>query len=87
MLSQRKCKKKLSISLILKLSGSLCALCGGVLLTSKTIISGYGFIFLAMSSSQLLVASILLKDKAMIFYAASVFIFVDCFGIYRWLLN
>ena len=87
MLSQRKCKKKLSISLILKLSSSLCALCGGVLLTSKTIISGYGFIFLAMSSSQLLVASILLKDKVMIFYAASVFIFVDCFGVYRWLLN
>ncbi|MBE9232398.1 hypothetical protein IQ231_12105 [Cuspidothrix issatschenkoi LEGE 03284] len=87
MLSQRKCKKKLSISLILKLSSSLCALCGGVLLASKTIISGYGFIFLAMSSSQLLVASILLKDKVMILYAASVFIFVDCFGLYRWLLN
>jgi hypothetical protein len=84
-----KCKhiKKLPVPFILKISSSLCALCGGILLASKTIMSGYGFIFLAMSSSQLLVASILLKDKVMIFYGASVFIFVDCFGVYRWLLN
>ena len=80
-------KKKLPLPLILKISSSLCALCGGILLASKIPISGYGFILLAMSSSQLLVASILLKDKIMIFYAASVFIFVDCFGVYRWLLN
>jgi hypothetical protein len=79
--------KKLPLPSILKISSSLCALCGGVLLASKIPISGYGFIFLGMSSSQLLVASILLKDKSMIFYAASVFIFVDCFGVYRWLLN
>jgi len=80
-------KKKLPISFTLKVSSSFCALCGGVLLASKTTISGYGFILLATSSSQLLIASILLKDKIMIFYAASVFIFVDAFGIYRWLLN
>ncbi|MTJ47701.1 hypothetical protein FJR05_07305 [Dolichospermum sp. UHCC 0259] len=87
MLFQCKHIKKLPIPLILKISSSLCALCGGIVLASKTIISGYGFIFLAMSSSQLLVASILLKDKVMIFYAVSVFVFVDCFGVYRWLLN
>lgn len=87
MLFKGKHKKKLPISSILKISSSLCALGGGILLASKTIISGYGFIFLAISSSQLLVASILLKDKIMIFYASCIFIFVDCFGVYRWLLN
>lgn len=87
MLFKSKHKKKLPISSILKISSSLCALGGGILLASKTIISGYGFIFLALSSSQLLVASILLKDKIMIFYASCIFIFVDCFGVYRWLLN
>jgi hypothetical protein len=87
MVFKGKHKKKSPISSGLKISSSLCALCGAILLASKTIISGYGFIFLAISSSQLLVASILLKDKIRIFYAGCVFIFVDCFGVYRWLLN
>jgi len=70
----------------LKLSSSSFAIIGGVLLASKTEVSGYGFIFLAMSSGQMLLASILLKDKSIIFYSGSLFIFVDCLGIYRWLL-
>ncbi|MBD2663506.1 hypothetical protein B6N60_03400 [Richelia sinica FACHB-800] len=80
-------KATFSTPVFLKWSSSTCALIGGILLASKISISGYGFIFLAMSSSQLLVASILLKDKSMIFYSASVFIFVDCLGVYRWVLS
>ncbi len=87
MLYKGKHKSKLPISSTLKTSSSLCALCGAILLACKTIISRYGFIFLAISSSRLLVASILLKDKIMIFYAGCIFIFVDCLGVYRWLLN
>ncbi|HIK19120.1 MAG TPA: hypothetical protein IGS53_28085 [Leptolyngbyaceae cyanobacterium M33_DOE_097] len=64
----------------------MCALIGGILLASKLEISGYGFVFLAMSSSQLLVASIQERDISMIVYAGSVFLFVDCFGVYRWLI-
>lgn len=76
-----------SLALFLKSSSSLCALIGGVLLASKLLISGYGFIFLAMSSSQLLVVSLRERDLSMIIYAGSVFLFVDCFGVYRWLLT
>lgn len=71
---------------VLKMSSSLFAIFGGVLVALKLDISGYGFLFLAMSSSQMLLASILLRDKSMIFYAASVFVFVDSLGVYRWLL-
>lgn len=71
----------------LKLSSSFCALLGGILLASNTEVSKYGFIFLALSSSQLLAASIQEKDKTMILYSASLFVFVDCMGVYRWLLN
>ncbi len=71
----------------LKISSSFFALIGGTLLASNTPSSGYGFIFLAMSSSQMLIANLQIKDKVMILYSASVFIFVDCLGVYRWLLN
>jgi hypothetical protein len=71
----------------LKLSSSYCALSGGILLASNTPMSGYGFIFLAMSSGQLLLASLQDRDSSMIFYAASLFIFVDCLGVYRWVLT
>lgn len=70
----------------LKLSSSIFAIIGGVLLALNIKISGYGFIFLAMSSGQMLVASILMRDQMMIFYSGSLFIFVDCLGVYRWLL-
>jgi len=75
-----------SLNLLLKASSSLCALMGGILLASKLPVSGYGFVFLAMSSSQLLIASLREKNTSMIVYAGSVFLFVDCLGVYRWLL-
>lgn len=71
----------------LKLSSSSCALTGGILLASNTSMSGYGFGFLALSSGQLLLASLQDRNSSMIFYAASLFIFVDCLGVYRWLLT
>ncbi|MDJ0631674.1 MAG: hypothetical protein QNJ34_00640 [Xenococcaceae cyanobacterium MO_188.B29] len=71
----------------LKLSSSFFALAGGVILASNTNSSGYGFIFLALSSIQMLMSSILMKDKTLIAYSASLFIFVDSFGIYKWLLQ
>ncbi len=70
----------------LKLASSFCALAGGVILASNTESSGYGFIFWALSSSQMLLASILEKDTSLIAYSASLLIFVDSLGIYNWLL-
>ena len=73
---------------MLKLSSSAFAIAGGSLLAANLPdISKYGFILLAMSSSQMLIASLCTKDKVMIVYAASLFLFVDCFGIYRWVLS
>ncbi|MEO1404388.1 MAG: hypothetical protein AAFV72_24490 [Cyanobacteria bacterium J06635_1] len=79
--------KKLSVRNSLKLSSSICAVLGGSLLASNIAMSGYGFLLLSLSSSQLLTASLLEKDASMTLYAGSVFLFVDCFGIYRWILN
>jgi hypothetical protein len=71
----------------LKLSSSAFAVAGGIMLASNTAVSGYGFIFLALSSSQMLVASLLNNNPSMIIYAGSLFFFVDCLGIYRWIIN
>jgi hypothetical protein len=71
---------------ILKISSSLCAVTGGMLVALKIRISGYGFIFLALSSGQYLVANLLIKDVLSAIYALSVFVFVDLLGIYRWLI-
>lgn len=71
----------------LKYSSSIFAVIGGFLLALKIQISGYGFIFLACSSSQLLISSWLKKDLSLIVYAGSVFFFVDSLGIYRWLIK
>ena len=79
--------KKTNIAKLLKLSSSFFALLGGSILASNTDSSGYGFILLALSSSQMLLSSIILKDKTLITYSASLFIFVDSFGIYKWLLQ
>jgi hypothetical protein len=76
-----------SVAKFLQWSSSACAIAGGVMLASKTEVSGYGFIFLALSSSQMLMASIRRKDISMIVYAGSLFLFVDCLGIYRWILK
>lgn len=87
MTTRHKSKRKLVLIKCLKWSSSSFAVTGGVLLASKTTLSGYGFIFLALSSSQMLLASVLLNDRSMIFYSASLFLFVDCLGVYRWLFQ
>jgi hypothetical protein len=76
-----------SIARFLQWTSSICAIAGGVILASNTGISGYGFIFLALSSGQMLIASIRTRNTPMIVYASSLFIFVDSFGIYRWILK
>ncbi|MGK7949654.1 MAG: hypothetical protein AB4368_12895 [Xenococcaceae cyanobacterium] len=80
-------QKKTNIAKFLKLSSSFCALLGGIILASNTESSGYGFILLALSSSQMLLSSIIINDRTLIAYSASLFIFVDSFGIYKWLLQ
>jgi hypothetical protein len=72
----------------LKLTSSACAVAGGVMLAANLPdISRYGFLFLALSSSQMLIASLRTKDTPMIIYSGSLFCFVDCLGIYRWILQ
>jgi hypothetical protein len=75
------------LSKTLKLTSSACAVAGGVLLAANLDVSKYGFILLAMSSSQMLIASIRTKDMSMIVYSGSLFCFVDCLGILRWILK
>jgi hypothetical protein len=72
----------------LRLSSSACAVAGGIMLAANLPeVSKYGFIFLALSSSQMLMASLRTKDMSMIIYAGSLFFFVDCLGMYRWILK
>ncbi len=71
----------------LKISSSFCAVVGGFILASKLSISGYGFIILACSSSQMLVASLIEKDLTLVCYSGAVFLFVDLYGVYKWLLT
>ena len=79
--------RRTAVVLRLRILSSICAILGGVALASHTSVSGYGFIFLALSSSQMLVSSLLVHDRVMIFYATSLFFCVDCLGIYRWLIR
>ena len=72
---------------ILKLTSSACAVTGGVLLAANLDVSKYGFILLAMSSSQMLIASIRTQDITMMIYSGSLFCFVDCLGVFRWILK
>jgi CheY-like chemotaxis protein len=74
------------LAAILKWSSSACAIAGGILLASNTSLSGYGFIGLAASSSQMLTASFLLVDRTMVVYSGALFVFVDCLGVFRWLI-
>jgi len=69
----------------LKYSSTVCVVAGGVLLASNVPASRFGFIFLALSSAQLLLASLAECDRTTTFYAVSLFICVDCLGIYRWI--
>ncbi len=71
---------------ILRILSAIFCMIGGILLSSNTRDSGYGFIFLAVSSGTLLIASLLQRDKIMIFYSAMLFLFVDLRGIYFWLI-
>jgi hypothetical protein len=71
----------------LQWSSSVFAVAGGVILASNTQFSGYGFFFLALSSSQMLVSSILVQNISLTIYSGSLFLFVDCLGIYRWILR
>jgi hypothetical protein len=79
-------KSNKRIATILKWSSSSCAIAGGILLASNIPTSRFGFIGLAASSSQMLLASLLLADKTMIIYSGALFIFVDCLGVLRWLI-
>jgi uncharacterized membrane protein YdcZ (DUF606 family) len=79
--------KSIDPSRMLRFSSTLCALLGGILLASNTSVSPYGFTILACSSGQMLMASLLDRNRDMIFYSGSVFLFVDCFGIYRWIIG
>lgn len=74
------------VAAFLKWSSSVCAIGGGVVLASNTSQSGFGFVGLAASSFQMIIASYLLKDKAMIVYSGALFTCVDCLGVYRWLI-
>jgi hypothetical protein len=72
----------------LQLTSSACAIAGGIILAANIpAISKYGFIFLALSSSQMLIASLMTRDVPMIIYSGSLFCFVDCLGIFRWILR
>jgi CheY-like chemotaxis protein len=71
---------------MLKWSSSSCAITGGILLASNTSLSGFGFIGLAASSFQMLTASFLLKDRTMVVYSVALFVFVDCLGVFRWII-
>lgn len=71
----------------LQFSSSMFAVAGGTLLASNTDVSKYGFVLLAMSSGQMLCTSLITNNKSLMIYAGSVFCFVDCLGIYRWLLQ
>jgi hypothetical protein len=78
----------MKIANILRYSSSSFALSGGIILASNlSSISKYGFLLLAFSSMQLLISSCLTKDKSLMIYSASLFIFVDCLGVYRWIIN
>lgn len=75
------------LSNLLRISSSFFAILGGVILASNTSISGYGFLSLGASSSQLVLSSLKDSDLVMLIYSLSLFLFVDCMGIYRWLLS
>lgn len=87
MAGQRGTTQTINLINRLKWASSSFAVTGGILLASKTPVSGYGFIFLALSSSHMFLAAFLMGDKSMLCYAGALFIFVDCLGVYRWVLS
>jgi hypothetical protein len=71
----------------LQWSSSVFAIAGGIILASHTELSGHGFIFLALSSIQMLISSLLARKLSLVIYSGALFVFVDCLGIYRWILK
>ena len=71
----------------LKIVSSSLALIGGVLLANNIEISKYGFIFLAASSSSMSLAGYLSKDNYLLIYSLVIFLFVDCLGVYNWVIK
>ena len=71
----------------LSFSSTLFAIAGGILLALNIEASRYGFLLLAGSSSQMLLANLQLRNRSMIAYSLSLFLFVDCLGVWRWVLN
>ncbi|MDJ0706483.1 MAG: hypothetical protein QNJ46_24700 [Leptolyngbyaceae cyanobacterium MO_188.B28] len=72
---------------ILRFSSILFAIAGGILLALNIEASRYGFLVLAGSSGQLLIASLWRRDRTMIAYSLSLFLCVDCLGVWRWILH
>jgi hypothetical protein len=75
------------VSNYLQWSSSVFAVTGGIVLAAHTDLSGHGFIFLALSSIQMLVSSLLARKLSLVIYSGALFVFVDCLGIYRWILK
>ncbi|MCG8364697.1 MAG: hypothetical protein MJA27_15385 [Pseudanabaenales cyanobacterium] len=80
-------KRRRSSTAIISFSSTLFAIAGGILLALNIEVSQYGFLLLAGSSSQMLIANLLLRNRCMIAYSLSLFLFVDCLGIWRWVLS
>lgn len=70
----------------LKIFSCFCASLGGILLAANIKISYLGFVPLALSSSSMLFASVLEKNKFSAFYSGSLLFTVDLLGIYRWII-
>ena len=71
----------------LKIVSSTLALIGGILLANNIEISKYGFIFLAISSSSMSFAGYLSKDNYLLIYSLVIFLFVDCLGVFNWVIK
>ncbi len=80
-------KRSRSLGSILKFSSILFTVAGGMLLALNIETSRYGFLLLAGSSGQLLLSSLLCRDRGLIAYSLSLFLCVDCLGVWRWVLN
>ena len=79
--------KRHSLASFLKHSSILFTIAGGILLALNIDTSRYGFLLLAGGSSQLILASLLCGDRSLIAYSLSLFLCVDCLGVWRWVLN
>jgi len=70
----------------LKWFGTLCFLSAAILLSANVEISKYGFFIFLLGHATLSMLFWKLKDRAM-FTQNFFFLFVDCFGIYRWFIS